>query len=74
MSHHKKKHAHPIPPGNQPQAGPPLEAELEQQGSTGGGAPLTDQDAKRRLGGFEGAGEHPRQQPSQINDGRHASR
>ena len=27
----------------------------------GRGAPFNDQDAKRRLGNFEGAGEHPRQ-------------
>lgn len=73
MSHHKKKHAHPIPPGNQPHAGPPVEAEPEQQ-TGGGGAPMNEQDAKRRLGGFEGAGEHPLQQPSQINDGRQHSR
>lgn len=26
-----------------------------------GGAPPNDQDAKRRLGNFAGAGEHPRQ-------------
>ena len=74
MSHHKKTHGHPIPPGNQPQAGPPLEADQAQQGSTGGGSPFQDQDAKRRLGDFESAGEHARQQPSQLNDGEQHSR
>jgi hypothetical protein len=34
---------------------------LNQSGTqAGGGAPFNDQDAKRRLGNFEGAGEHPR--------------
>ena len=33
-----------------------------------------DQDGKRRLGGFESAGEHSRQQPSRLNDGQHHSR
>lgn len=70
MSHHKKKHAHPIPASNQPQVGPPVEADLGQQAGSGGGAPMQHQDAKRRLGDFEGAGEHPRQQPTQFNDGR----
>jgi hypothetical protein len=74
MSHHKKKHAHPIPAGNQPQAGPPVEADLGRQADTGGGAPFQDQDAKRRLGEFEGAGEHPRQQPTALNDGQQHSR
>lgn len=29
-------------------------------GNPGGGAPFNEQDPKRRLGNFEGAGEHPR--------------
>jgi hypothetical protein len=74
MAHHKKKHGHPVPPGNQPQAGPPVEAELGQQKGAGGGAPFQDQDAKRRLGDFETTGEHSRQQPSRINDGQQHSR
>lgn len=74
MSHHKKKHGHPIPPGNQPQAGPPIEAESGQQAGAGGGAPFQELDPKRRFGGYEGAGEHPRQQPGQINDGQQHSR
>jgi len=73
MAHHKKKHGHPIPPGNQPKAGPPIEADQTQQ-AAGGGAPFQEQDAKRRLGDFEGTGEHSRQQPSSLNDGTHHSR
>jgi hypothetical protein len=71
---HKKKHGNPVPPGNQPQAGPPGANEAAQQGQAGGGSPFQEQDAKRRLGGFESGGEHSRQQPSQINDGQHHSR
>lgn len=74
MSHHKKKHAHPVPPGNQPQAGPLIEADLDQQTDAGGGAPSQELNPKRRLGGFEGTGEHSRQQPGQINDGQQHSR
>ena len=74
MSHHKKKHGHPIPAENQPKAGPPIAPDMGQQTGVGGGAPLTDHDPKRRLGDFEGAGEHARQQPGQINDGQQHSR
>jgi hypothetical protein len=74
MAHHKKKHGHPVPPGNQPQGGPPDAAGAGQQELKGGGAPFQDQDPKRRLGGFETAGEHARQQPSPLNDGQQHSR
>jgi hypothetical protein len=70
---HKKKHMHPVPPENQPKAGPP---------DTQGGAPQNDksnqgeggfqeQDPKRRLGDFTGAGEHSIQQPGGLNDANH---
>jgi hypothetical protein len=67
---HKKKHGGPVPPGNQPQAGVPGKAETSQQtdANAPGGAPLQDQDAKRRLGNFEGTGEHAYQQPGGKND------
>jgi hypothetical protein len=71
---HKKKYQHPVPPGNQPQAGPPGAADAGRQPEGAGGAPFQEQDAKRRLGGFESAGEHSRQQPSAINDGQKHSR
>ena len=48
MSHHKKKHGHPIPSGNQSKAGLPMEPELGQQTGSSGAAPFQDQDAKRR--------------------------
>ncbi len=75
---HKKKHAGPVPPANRPHAGPPdaaAQAEADaQQGAAGGGAPFQEQDPQRRVGGFETAGEHSRQQPSAINDGQQHSR
>jgi hypothetical protein len=63
-----KKHKNPVPPANQPQAGPPGETKVEQDTEAGGGAPFQDQDAKRRLGNYEGAGEHAFQQPGGKND------
>jgi hypothetical protein len=33
------------------------------------GESFQDQDPQRRLGGYEGAGEHSRQQPGPLNDG-----
>ncbi len=69
MSH--KHHAPgPVPPGNRPATpfggGPhsdPSEAPTDQDG-TG----FQEQDPKRRLGGFEGRGEHAIQQPGGKND------
>jgi len=74
MAHHKKKHVHPVPPGNQPQKGPPADSNDAQQAQdlgsdTSGG--FQEQDAKRRLGNFEGAGEHSYQQPGGLNDANH---
>ena len=69
---HKKQHRGPIPPGNKPQAGPEKTALNDQAtAKKKRGAPLTDQDAKRRLGDFEGAGEHAFQQPGGKNDANH---
>ncbi|MFO0851377.1 MAG: hypothetical protein U0871_22890 [Gemmataceae bacterium] len=66
----------PVPAGNRPQAGPgfadPAAAPPEPAPDTGVGD--QEQDPKRRLGGFEGKGEHSRQQPGMLNDGDHHSR
>jgi hypothetical protein len=70
----KKHHGGPapVPPGNRPNAGPAnapgTNAEQLPQDAENG-APFNDQDEKRRLGGFETAGEHSIQQPSRLNDG-----
>ena len=67
---HKKKHTGPVPPGNQPHVGPPERAEVNEKADADstGGAASQQQDAKRRLGKFEGAGEHAFQQPGGKND------
>jgi len=66
---HKKKHTPRVPPGNRPSAGPANEVPVSDEVQAGGGAPFQEQDPQRRLGGFETAGEHARQQPSRLNDG-----
>jgi hypothetical protein len=69
----KKNHnPGPVPPGNRPQAGPSVKPGQDEEQPPAGAAtaPLDqEQDAKRRLGGFEGKGEHARQQPGRLNDG-----
>ncbi|MBN9119627.1 MAG: hypothetical protein J0I06_10815 [Planctomycetes bacterium] len=72
----KKHHGGPapVPPGNRSTAGPAHapgadEAQEPANSDQNGGAPFQDQDEKRRLGDFETAGEHSRQQPSRLNDG-----
>ncbi len=75
MAHYKKRHGPaPVPPGNQPAAGPPAQNIGGEQAHAGGGAPFQEQDANRRLGDYETAGEHSIQQPSRINDGQQHSR
>ena len=70
----KKHHGGPapVPPDNRPQAGPPAAPgtdDAQPPANADGGAPFNDQDAKRRLGGYQTAGEHAIQQPSKLNDG-----
>jgi hypothetical protein len=68
----KKKHApHPTPRANRTTFGPwgePVEDETDTTvAQAGGGAPEFEQDPKRRVGDFEGAGEHPFVQPGGKN-------
>lgn len=70
----KKRHGGPapVPPANQPHVGPPSAEGNEQSPSNAAadaGANFQDQDPQRRLGDYGGAGEHPIQQPSRLNDG-----
>jgi len=69
----KKHHGGPapVPPGNRPQSGPPSPTTEEENpgAETDPGTGFQEQDPKRRLGDFGGAGEHPIQQPSRLNDG-----
>jgi len=71
MGHKKHRHGPgPIPPANRPKTGPerPIaenEEEIPQhQDNTG----FAEQDPKRRLGNYEGAGEHAYVQPGGRND------
>jgi hypothetical protein len=70
---HKKKRGHPVPPDNQPPAGPPGDQggipQTDHQSDNEGGD--QEQDPKRRLGNFTGAGEHSIQQPGGTNDANH---
>ncbi len=67
---HKKHHDAPVPPGNRPQTDP---------NSTGKAANIDaaevssaqEHDPKRRLGDFEGKGEHSMQEPGGKNDANH---
>ena len=70
----KKNHAPgPVPPENRPHAGPdaeagmPADGQTEDQVNTG----FNEQDPKRRLGNFTGAGEHAVQQPGGRNGANH---
>jgi hypothetical protein len=67
---HKKKHTGRVPPGNRPAGAPgtPVPDHETAQADTASGAPFNDQDPKRRLGNYSGAGEHPYQQPGGLND------
>jgi hypothetical protein len=61
----------PVPPGNKPHVGPdfdPSQEPADAPADAPDGAPFTDQDPKRRLGGFETAGEHSIVQPGGKND------
>jgi hypothetical protein len=68
----KKHHGGPapVPPANRPlhglSTGTDLEVPLPDTDVETG---FHDQDPKRRLGNFGGAGEHPRQQPAAHNNG-----
>jgi len=69
---HKKKHAAPVPRGNRSK-GAPAGAQNEEaaKAESKRGASFQEQDPKRRLGNFSGAGEHPYQQPGGLNDANH---
>jgi len=68
MAHKKhRKGPAPVPPGNRPQGGPVKDIETPEE-TPKGGAGFQEQDPKRRLGNFTGAGEHAYQQPGGSND------
>ncbi|HVS39723.1 MAG TPA: hypothetical protein VMS17_29470 [Gemmataceae bacterium] len=70
---HKKHHGGPVPPGNKPRGGPGAKT-TEQGGKQGSGNEVSsdqEQDPKRRLGDFDGKGEHAMQEPGGKNDANH---
>ena len=71
---HKKKHGAPVPPANRAKMGGANSADDAAAQSPAEVASAQEQGPKRRLGDYTGTGEHPRQQPSQLNDGNQHSR
>jgi hypothetical protein len=74
---HKKKNGGPVPRGNKSTMGPawganPKEEPVDQSPPEVGSA--QEHDPKRRLGDFSGTAEHPRQQPTDLNDGNQHSK
>jgi hypothetical protein len=74
MSKKRKGGPAPVPPKNRPKSGPPSPTgddvnPAPDSGTDADGTGFQEQDPKRRLGDYGGAGEHPIQQPSRLNDG-----
>jgi hypothetical protein len=61
--------AGPVPPGNRPHAGPAFTPKDDAETPADSGAAFSEQDPKRRLGGYQTAGEAARVQPGPLNDG-----
>jgi hypothetical protein len=68
---HKKQHGAPVPPGNQAQAGPTIDTGKAPNTGAAEVSSAQEQDPKRRLGDFEGKGEHSMQEPGGKNDANH---
>jgi hypothetical protein len=70
---HKKKHSSQVPPGNQPRKGPGAKTGQpdEKQKDAVEVDSAQEQDPKRRLGDYEGKGEHSLQEPGGKNDANH---
>ncbi len=64
MAHKKNQSSHrPIPPANRPHRPGQEIGDARSEHPETKGAGFSEQDPKRRLGGFTGAGEHSLQQP-----------
>ena len=68
---HKKKHGAPVPPANRSQADNKAEADKSANKGTAEVSSAQEQDPKRRLGDFEGKGEHSIQEPGGKNGADH---
>jgi hypothetical protein len=67
----KRRPGGPVPPGNQAKAGPTDATGKSARQSKAEVASAQEQDPKRRLGDFEGKGEHSMQEPGGKNDANH---
>ena len=68
---HKKQHGAPVPPGNQSLSGPADATGKPAKKGEAEVASAQEQDPKRRLGDFEGKGEHSIQEPGGKNGANH---
>jgi len=73
---HKKKHVPPVPPANRSPSGPPettgdTQLDKQTQLDTDNEGGFQEQDPKRRLGNYTGAGEQSYKQPGGLNDANH---
>jgi hypothetical protein len=68
---HKKRHSAPVPPGNKEKTGPASAGGAPAPKGTAEVSSAQEQDPKRRLGDFEGKGEHSLQEPGGKNDANH---
>jgi hypothetical protein len=68
---HQKKHNAPVPPGNQSHTGPQDASGEAVKPRAAEVSSAQEQDPKRRLGDFEGKGEHSIQEPGGKNDANH---
>jgi hypothetical protein len=68
---HKKQPGAPVPPGNQSKVGPTDATGKAAKKGAAEVASAQEQDPKRRLGDFEGKGEHSMQEPGGKNDANH---
>ena len=68
---HKKKHGAHVPPGNQSQAS--FKDAIDKSAKKGAAEVTSaqEQDPKRRLGDFDGKGEHSMQEPGGKNGANH---
>lgn len=68
---HKKKHGYPVPPANQSKGAPSVKGSGENNGLGAGEIGNQEHDPKRRLGDYEGKGEHSLQEPGGKNGANH---
>ena len=68
---HQKKHGGPVPPSNQSHAGPAAATGKPANKGAAELASAQEHDPKRRLGDYDGKGEHSMQEPGGKKDANH---